>query len=121
MAAELSEFVIESADPLAAASFWAEALAWQLRTHQPGDVPWVSASGNADAPDLKLVFVPPRRGEPGAMHMYLRAGSDLGEEVERLCGLGASRKEALGPPPPWTALVDPGGAGFSVMAPDVGG
>jgi hypothetical protein len=115
MALELAEIVIESADPEAAARFWAEALGWERRTHQPGDVPWVSASGDGESHDLKLVFVPARQGRPAASRMYLRAEPG-GTTVDDLCARGAERPARQTPERTWTTLVDPGGTEFAVLS-----
>lgn len=114
MALELAEIVIESADPEAAALFWAEALGWERRTHQPGDVPWVSASGDGESHDLKLVFVSARPGRPAASRMYLRAEPG-GTTVDDLCARGAARPSGQAPERPWVTLVDPGGTEFAVL------
>ena len=115
MGARLSEIVIESTDPAAAAEFWSRALGWQRRAHQPGDVPWVSASGDPAGPDLKLVFVPLREGRPPGNRLYVNpVGAPLDEEVARLTGLGAHRATE-GTKAPWVALVDPGGTALTVL------
>ena len=115
MGARLSEIVVESTDPWAAAQFWSEALGWERREHQPGAVPWVSASGDPQGHDLKLVFVPAREGHAPGNRLYLNAvGAELPEEVARLTSLGARRRSG-GPEAPWVAMVDPGGTGLTVL------
>ncbi len=114
----LAEIVIESTDPAAAAAFWSDTLGWPLRAHQPGDVPWISQSGDPEQPDLKLVFVgarPPAEGRSAQSHrFYLRPGDQAAAEVDRLVALGAN----LAPTAtvtPWVRLIDPGGLEFSVL------
>ena len=116
----LTEIVIESADPEAAADFWSAALRWQRREHQPGPVPWVSASGDPHAHDLKLVFVPARPGSDAGTRLYLNpVGASFEQELRRLCSLGAQREQRT-TGSPWVALVDPGGTGFTLLPDPIG-
>ena len=121
MGALLSEIVIESADPVIAAEFWSAALGWELREYLPGNVPWISASGDPEKHDLKLVFVRVRAGQHPSNRLYLNPiGCDLSDEVERLRCLGARMAAAPGTAmtervTPWIALVDPGGTGLTVL------
>jgi predicted enzyme related to lactoylglutathione lyase len=115
MGSALTEIVIQSADPEAAAAFWSAALGWELRRYQPGDVPWISATGDPEDHDLKLVFVPVPEGQPPANRLYVNpVGSDLPEELARLTSLGA-RRVGEGSKAPWVAMVDPGGTGLTVL------
>lgn len=115
MSAALTEIVIESTDPHRAASFWSQALGWPLREYDPGKVPWISATGDPDGHDLKLVFVPALEGRPAGNRLYVNpVGCEMEEEIERLASLGA-RRGAEGANTPWVAMVDPGGTGLSVL------
>jgi hypothetical protein len=114
--AELAEIVIESDDPVAAATFWSAALGWPLHTYEPGAIPWVSASGEATGADLKLVFVPVGPGRPASTRLYLRPDQPLDDAVAHLQALGARRPDDERRQP-WVPLVDPGGTGFTVLAP----
>jgi catechol 2,3-dioxygenase-like lactoylglutathione lyase family enzyme len=121
MGSVLTEIVIESPDPQRAAAFWSAALGWELRAHQPGDIPWMSASGDPARHDLKLVFVPVREGRPPSNRLYLNPhGSDLADEVQRLRDLGATTADPTGgrataTETPWVALVDPVGTGLTIL------
>ena len=66
MSSLLTEIVIESTDPVHAATFWSAALGWEIREYMPGNVPWMSASGDPDQHDLKLVFVRAHDSRSGA-------------------------------------------------------
>ncbi len=115
MSARLTEIVIESADPPAAAAFWSETLGWDLHEYMPGNVPWLSASGRAEEHDLKLVFVTSAEGRAPRTRLYLNpVGCDLPEEIARLTSLGADR-EFAGATTPWVALVGPGGTGLTLL------
>jgi predicted enzyme related to lactoylglutathione lyase len=115
MGAALTEIVIESSDPPGAAAFWSKALGWELREYQPGSVPWISATGNPEDHDLKLVFVPVPEGRAPSNRLYLNpVGSELPEELARLTSLGARALDE-GSKAPWVAMVDPGGTGLTVL------
>jgi|HubBroStandDraft_1064217.scaffolds.fasta_scaffold119335_2 predicted enzyme related to lactoylglutathione lyase len=120
MSALLTEIVIESSDPDNAARFWSAALGWDLQRYMPGDVPWLSASGDPGEHDLKLVFVKAGDGRPPGNRLYLNpVGCELAEEIDRLSALGA-RPESEGATTPWVALVDPGGTGLTVLPARIG-
>jgi catechol 2,3-dioxygenase-like lactoylglutathione lyase family enzyme len=115
MSAALTEIVIESGDPERAAIFWSETLGWELHEHMPGNVPWMSASGDPEKHDLKLVFVPARDGKIPGTRLYLNpVGCELPEEIGRLSSLGA-RRDGEGSTTPWVAMVDPGGTGLTIL------
>src|ERR1700683_1930867 len=120
MGSLLTEIVIESADPVRAATFWSAALGWELREYMPGNVPWMSATGDPDEHDLKLVFVQTRHGHEPSNRLYLNPrGSDLSDEVQGLCDLGAivagTTAVEAERQTPWVALVDPGGTSLTVL------
>jgi hypothetical protein len=120
MSARLTEIVIESTDPPASAAFWSAALGWERREYMPGNVPWMSASGDPDSHDLKLVFVAAPAGRPPENRLYLNpVGCDLPEELVRLSSLGATR-DGEGSKAPWVALRDPGGTGLTVLPTRIG-
>jgi catechol 2,3-dioxygenase-like lactoylglutathione lyase family enzyme len=115
MSARLTEIVIESTDPDAAARFWSEALGWDLHEHMPGNVPWMSQSGESGEHDLKLVFVAGRQGQIPGMRLYLNpVGCELAEEIDRLSGLGATT-DGQRSNTPWVAMVDPAGTGLTLL------
>ena|ERR1700722_19234274 len=121
MGSVLTEIVIASTDPARAAEFWSAALGWELRWYMPGNVPWMSASGDPEKHDLKLVFVAVGEGQRPSDRLYVNpSGCELSEEVERLRDLGAVPGNTTGTgaterDTPWVALVDPGGTGLTVL------
>lgn len=120
MSSHLTEIVIESTDPVRATNFWSAALGWELREYVPGNIPWISATGDPEQHDLKLVFVTASEARSPSNRLYLNpAGCDLANEVKRLCGLGATVTDATGAGSeqgtPWIALIDPGGTGLTVL------
>jgi hypothetical protein len=81
----------------------------------PGNVPWISASGDPEQHDLKLVFVQARPGRPAGNRFYLNpVGCDMAQEIDRLTSLGAI-EDGEGPKTPWVAMVDPGGTGLTIL------
>jgi hypothetical protein len=115
MSARLTEIVIESTDPVSAAAFWSGALGWELREYMPGNVPWMSESGDPEGHDLKLVFVKARDGKAPGNRLYLNpVGCDLPEEIGRLSSLGAT-PAGEGSSTPWVAMIDPGGTGLTIL------
>jgi predicted enzyme related to lactoylglutathione lyase len=115
MSSVLTEIVIESTDPAGAATFWSATLGWELREYMPGNIPWISSSGDPEQHDLKLVFVRTREGHSPANRLYLNPfGCDMADEVERLRGLGAALAEASSDTPRAT-LTDPGGTGLTIL------
>lgn len=115
MSARLTEIVIESTDPSVAATFWSGALGWDVHEHMPGNVPWISASGDPEQHDLKLVFVKTRADRPAGNRFYLNpVGCAMGEEIGRLTSLGATR-DGEGSNTPWVAMVDPGGTSLTIL------
>jgi hypothetical protein len=97
MSSLLTEIVIESADPVRAARFWSAALGWDLREYMPGNVPWISSSGDPEQHDLKLVFVRARDKRQLSNRLYINpAGFELSDEVVRLRSLGATFENTTG-------------------------
>jgi hypothetical protein len=80
----------------------------------------MSATGDPDEHDLKLVFVRTRPGHEPSNRLYVNPrGSDLSDEVQRLCDLGAivagTTAVEADRQTPWVALVDPGGTSLTVL------
>jgi predicted enzyme related to lactoylglutathione lyase len=122
MATRLVHLLIDSADPLAAANFWAQALGWASReddhdeaTAMPADV------GHQATPAVPLNFV--HVAEPktvkNRVHVDLASTSldDQAAQVERLIRLGATHVDIGQGEVPWVVLADPQGNEFCVLEP----
>ncbi|HVS41523.1 MAG TPA: VOC family protein [Candidatus Dormibacteraeota bacterium] len=116
MTSSLTEIVVDCSDPERVASFWSAVLGWHS---QRGDeFFWMSASGEPEVPDLKLVFVgvPEPKTVKNRVHIDVNPrGCDQDEEVERLLGLGARRVDIGQGDVPWVVLADPEGNEFCVL------
>ncbi|GGM52393.1 hypothetical protein GCM10012275_24180 [Longimycelium tulufanense] len=114
---QLSQVVIDAADPGRLAGFWGAALGWPVTPD--GDE--VVVDPPADAAGCPLVFVPvadPKAGK-NRVHLDLRSGSreEQAAVVERLCGLGARPADIGQDGVPWVVLADPEDNEFCVLEP----
>jgi predicted enzyme related to lactoylglutathione lyase len=116
MTSVLTEIVVDCSDPERVAAFWSNVLDWRP---QRGDgFVWMSASGEQEIPDLKLVFVtvPEAKTVKNRVHLDVNPhGCDQEEEVERLLALGARRVDIGQGDVPWVVLADPEGNEFCVL------
>lgn len=117
MTNRLHALTFDCADAAALGAFWARVLGEKL---DPGAGTEFASIGSQDSgrtgPCWYFVQVPEGKSAKNRFHPDLMAG-DLPAEVERLIGLGASRRadvETGGLR--WTTLVDPEGNEFDVMA-----
>jgi predicted enzyme related to lactoylglutathione lyase len=115
----LVNLVVDAADPVASARWWAEALGWEVTLDTPAE-----AAVEPPGPDglgLPLVFVPvpdPKTG-PNRVHLDLASASPAAQaaQVERLLALGATPADVGQGDVPWTVLADPEGNEFCVLEP----
>lgn len=122
MATRLVHLLIDSADPLRAATFWAQALSWKQVDEGPDEA--VACPVGFDYPGtsaVPLVFVPvpELKTAKNRVHLDLTSTSldDQATKVERLIGLGATHID-IGPGDvPWVVLADPEGNEFCVLEP----
>jgi Glyoxalase-like domain len=112
---------IDARDPLAMGRFWADALGWEDRTDEEGDV-WVEPG--ADHPDrgsvrpLLFLAVPETKSVKNRLHLDLAPG-DQAREVERLVALGAVHTDVgQDGTEDWVVLADPEGNEFCVLGND---
>lgn len=118
MALRIETVTVDAEDPVSLARFWSEALDWEWREDEDGDV-WVEPGG--DHPDrgsvrpLLFLEVPESKAVKNRIHLDLTA-DDQASEVARLKALGAvpvwvgqSGEED------WVVLADPEGNEFCVL------
>lgn len=109
---------IDAGDPEALGRFWAEALGWEERTDEDGDV-WVEPGEGhplrGRCPPLLFLHVPDGKAAKNRIHLDL-VPEDQEAEVERLVALGASRPD-IGQTgtESWVVLADPEGNEFCVL------
>ena len=133
MATRLVHLLIDSADPLAAATFWAQALGWlrldesqqeavampdfadQEAVVMPADFEYPGTSAVA----LDFVLVPEPKTVKNRVHLDLASTSlaDQAAQVEHLVGLGATHVDVGQDDVPWVVLADPEGNEFCVLDP----
>jgi hypothetical protein len=109
---------IDAADPEALGRFWAEALGWEDRMDEDGDV-WVEpGEGHAlrgRCAPLLCIAVPDGKRSKNRLHLDL-VPDDQEVEVERLLALGASKPDiGQSGTESWVVLADPEGNEFCVL------
>ncbi|MDQ0379972.1 VOC family protein [Amycolatopsis thermophila] len=109
--------VLDARDPLALATFWAEATGWRIGSRHPeivglraptGRGPWLEFLRSAEPKDRK-----------NRLHLDVApfADGDTASESDRLCGLGARRIDIGQGEVSWEVLADPEGNEFCVLSP----
>ena len=119
MACRFSELVVDSRDPEALASFWAEVLDYRvLGREDDGAVEIGPAAGFGGAAPT-LVFAPVAEPTPGKGRLHIDVNAtdrDQDEELERLLGLGATRADVgQTGEENWHVLADPEGNEFCLL------
>lgn len=131
--ATIGNITFAAEDPASLASFWAQALEYELEEPPPGLLEAIEAEGgdpNAAAAAVdpegsgpRLFFKKLPRSAPENIPIHLDLNADDREaEVQRLSELGATeietKSETLGPyTESWTVMQDPEGNGFCVQSP----
>ena len=110
----------DCADPVRVATFWAEALDWELADDDPEGAYVRDTSGRTQG--IFFQPVPEPKIVKNRVHLDVRPTRSMTEEVERLQGLGATvqgRVDVEGSF--WTVMQDPEGNEFCVLrGPDDG-
>ncbi len=109
---------IDSHDPDAQATFWAEVLGWR-RTYEDSDEVVLEPPEGSDedgvVPDILFLRVPDDKKVKNRLHLDLRP-DDQQAEVERIEALGAKRAfVGQGDDVSWVVLADPEGNEFCVL------
>jgi catechol 2,3-dioxygenase-like lactoylglutathione lyase family enzyme len=110
---------LDTPDPDAIATFWAEALGWRRTFEHADEVVLEPPAGSPEdgvAPDLVFLRVPEGKAVKNRLHLDLRP-LDQAAEVRRLEGLGATRADVGqdAADPDWVVLRDPDGNEFCVL------
>jgi predicted enzyme related to lactoylglutathione lyase len=132
----IDAIVFDCRDAAPLARFWAEALGWEVAPYDDAEVFRLAAAGIDDLEDDPSVVVLPPEDDPGTprlfftevaepklaknrVHLDVVAEDDLGQEVERLEGLGAEvRNWAEQDGGIWCVMLDPEGNEFCVLPPE---
>ncbi len=118
MALRIETITVDSEDPVSLARFWSEALGWEWREDDDGDV-WVEpGKGHPDRGTVRpLLFleVPESKAVKNRLHLDL-VPDDQASEIERLRDLGAV-PASVGQEgdEEWVVLADPEGNEFCVL------
>lgn len=116
-AGRLAAVVLDVADPVALAPFWAAATGWEVVRAEPQFASLRPVDGRG--PWLELLRGEDEKAGKNRLHLDVApgAGGDRQAEAARLCALGASSVDIGQADVPWTVLVDPQGNEFCVLNP----
>lgn len=112
MSSVWESLTISAGDPGRLASWWAEALGYQIISTKPDEVEIRRSADRTPA----IVFVPVVDGKEtrNRLHIDLRP-TDQEAEVERLVDMGARHVDIGQGDVEWTVLADPEGNEFCVL------
>ncbi len=122
MATRLVHLVIDSANPLRPAQFWADALGWEIAVIDEDEVevspPGFTYPGTSALP-LVFVRVPEPKTTKNRVHLDLATTSreQQADQVRRLLELGAVRIDIGQGDVLWEVMADPDGNEFCVLEP----
>lgn len=122
MTTRLVHLAIDSASPVSAARFWAQALGWEVSYESPEESVIAPAGfkyPGTSAMPLVFVPVPEPKTAKNRVHLDLVSTSpdDQAAKVERLLALGAARIDIGQGDVPWVVMADPDGNEFCVLEP----
>jgi len=118
----ISNLSVDCAEPRALASWWAEALGWQViedpDLEDGADDEVGIEPTDRSAPGLLFLRVPEPKSLKNRLHLDVRPpnGSDQLTELARLLAMGARRADVgQGADVPWVVLADPEGNEFCLL------
>ncbi|GAB3571934.1 VOC family protein [Amycolatopsis endophytica] len=113
----VAAIVVDTHDPLALATFWAEAAGWRIGNQEPVIVGLRAPTGRG--PWLEFLRAGDTKTIKNRLHLDVApfADGDTAAESARLCGLGAHRIDIGQRDVPWEVLADPEGNEFCVLSP----
>ena len=115
MPLELDELVFDCADPRRVATFWAQALGFDL-SEDPDQTGAYIADPSGKIAGMFFQPVPEPKTAKNRVHLDVRPTGSMAEEVERLKGLGASERGFIAEHGNfWTQMRDPEGNEFCVL------
>lgn len=119
MSTRLTDVVIDAADPLALARFWAELLDWRVSRVDHPEVDVTPPPDDGSAFDLSFVQVAEPKTRKNRLHLDLSSAAPDQQVVlvERALSLGATRADVGQRNVPWIVLADPEGNEFCVLEP----
>jgi predicted enzyme related to lactoylglutathione lyase len=106
--------MFDTEDPRRVATFWAEALGFDLDPDTDETGGYV-ADPSGRTPGAFFQPVPEPKVVKNRVHLDLRPSATMADEVERLRGLGASELRYVDEGYGWTVMADPEGAEFCVL------
>jgi hypothetical protein len=112
MASKWYTVVVDCADPVAVATFWAAVLGYEVIYRAPDEV--VIGMDEHTYPGLVFVPVPEAKSVKNRLHIDLNP-DDQQAEVERVIGLGATRVDVGQGDVSWVVLADPEGNEFCIL------
>ena len=120
MPSSVDTLTIDCADPRRLASFWTQALGYELEESTDDSAAIVDPSGRGWP--LLFLVVPEGKSVKNRMHLDVRPPRSMAEEVERLEGAGATVQRRVDEDGSfWTVMQDPEGNEFCVLrGPDDG-
>ena len=112
MVLQWEQIVVDARDPVALGTWWAAALGWTVVNADPAEFEIQPRPGTT--PGMIFAGVPEPKTIKNRLHLDFRP-DDQQAEVERLCGLGATRVDVGQEEVPWVVLADPEGNEFCVL------
>lgn len=119
MTAVLSEIVVDAADALAQARWWAEVLGWTVHTDpdEPGFAAIEPPGASVAAVTVLFAQVPEPKAVKNRVHLDVRPadGTTQEDELARLLALGATPVDVGQGDVTWHVLADPEGNEFCLL------
>ncbi len=114
MMLEWEQVIIDSIDPRALGTWWAQALGWVVVDDDPQEFEIRPTPDTL--PGLLFGAAAHRKTQKNRLHLDFRP-VDQGAEVARLVELGATHADIGQGEVPWVVLADPEGNEFCVLGP----
>ena len=117
MAVRWYSMVVDATEPTRLASFWAQALGWNIAYEEPDEIAIEAPDDPGDCvPAILFVRVAGPKTQKNRLHFDLDPDEQTAE-VQRLVALGASPIDVGQRDVGWVVLADPEGNEFCVLEP----